>query len=132
MARLAIVIYIDTNILIYLLEPTPYSSHVADIIDTIISSGDSPVSSTLLIVEFLAGTKGSDVDILLNLPCFQFIDLDATIAARAAELQRSTKLTLGDASHLAAALVTGCTKLITNDLGFAKIATHYIPVQTLD
>lgn len=125
-------IYVDTNILIYLLEPTIHSSRVAEIFDAVISSGDSLVSSTLLIIEFLAGTKGSNIDILLNLPSFEFIDLNATIAAKAAELQRSTKLTLGDASHLATALVTGCTKLITNDLGLARIAAQHITVQTLD
>lgn len=125
-------IYVDTNILIYLLEPTALTTRVAELFDQIIESGESPISSTILVVEFLTGTKGSDASILLDLPSFRFVDLDAAIATKAAELQRESKLTLGDACHLATALVSGCTKLITNDIGFAKIARHYIPAQTLE
>jgi predicted nucleic acid-binding protein len=93
---------------------------------------DQPlVSSTLIITECLAGTNGVTLANLQSTANLQFIHLDEMVAEKAASLQRETSLCIGDAIHLATALIQKVDVLFTNDLVFAKTAKKYLAVKTL-
>jgi predicted nucleic acid-binding protein len=125
-------LYVDTNILIYLLERhEPYSNLVADILEDYTKTGNILLSSTISITEFLAGTLQSDLAMLQRIPRLEFVALDEIIAEQAALLQRETKLHIGDSMHLATALMLHSEYLFTNDKDLAKIAKAYLPVKNL-
>jgi predicted nucleic acid-binding protein len=127
------VVYLDTNILVYLLEQHgALSTRVADILDTLRAENNSFVTSTMTITEFLAGTKSSSLATLLSIPQLDIHPLSEETAARAGDLQRKNGLQIGDAIHLAAALQANADLLLTNDRKLAKIAKKHLPVQTLE
>jgi predicted nucleic acid-binding protein len=126
------VVYVDTNILIYLYEYHPvYGRRVADELTSLGEEGQTLISSTLIITECLAGTNGVTLANLHSTANLQFIHLDEVVAEKAAGLQRETSLRIGDAIHLATALTQKADVLFTNDLLFAKTAVKYLPVKTL-
>lgn len=126
-------LYLDTNILIYLLEQhRDYSRRVAGMLEQHAKTGGSLASSAITITEFLAGTKAASAAVLQLVPNLLFIDLDTDTAVRAAALQRKHSLQVGDAIHLATALETKATGFFTNDLALARVAKQYLPVKTLD
>jgi predicted nucleic acid-binding protein len=126
-------LYLDTNILIYLLEGHPYyGDKVADELERQVQSGEAPITSTITIVEFLAGTNSKNQDILRQVPRLQFIMLNIEIAEQAALMQKNEKLLIGDAIHLASALGRGVDMIYTNDKLLAKVAGRYLRVKTLD
>lgn len=125
-------VYIDTNILIYLFEDHPdYGRKVADELTSLKEQNQPLICSTLLIAECLAGTNGVTLATLNNTANLHFVHLDEVMAEKAASLQQETSLRIGDAIHLATALVQEADMLFTNDLPFAKIAAKYLPVKTL-
>jgi predicted nucleic acid-binding protein len=125
-------LYLDTNILIYLLERhEPYSNLVADTLEEYTKTGGTLVTSTITITEFLAGTASSNLTILRKVPKLQLISLDETLAEEAALLQSKTKLQIGDAIHLATALQLHAQYLFTNDKQLAKTAEAHIAVKKL-
>lgn len=125
-------IYIDTNILIYLYEHHPvYGRRVADELTSLREQDQLLLSSTLIITECLAGTSGVTLANLQSTANLQFIHLDEMVAEKAASLQSETSLRIGDAIHLATALIQKADVLFTNDLLFAKTAKKYLAVKTL-
>ncbi len=123
-------LYVDSNIFIYLFENHPtYGVAVADLL-----SGDQHqelVSSTLVLVECLAQTKDISPDTFRAIPRLRLTAVDEQVAERAARLQRTTDLRIGDAIHLATALTCQADRFFTNDRQLAKAARPYIEVVSL-
>ncbi len=125
-------VYIDTNILVYLLEQHDQYSHaVASILEAFSQENSLLVTSVITITEFLAGTTSSNLETLHRVPRLQLVALDETLAEQAAQLQRQTGLQIGDAIHLATALHQQASLLFTNDKLFAKQAAKFIKIKTL-
>lgn len=124
------VVYIDTNIIVYLLEGTDnFGQKVAAKLTAFQDAGRSLVTSSITITEFLAGTPDNAAfSSLETMPGLTFIDVTKNIALRAAELQRLHKLTIGDAIHLASCLEYRSKSLFTNDVKLSNIAKGYVEV----
>jgi predicted nucleic acid-binding protein len=127
------ILYLDTNILIYLLEDHEnLSVKVAQILDDYTKTNDSALlTSAVAITEFLAGTVSSSLETLHKIPGLTFKDLDETLAEQAGTLQRQNNLQIGDAMHLATAISGGSEFLFTNDKQLAKVASKYIAIKGL-
>ena len=124
-------IYLDTNIFIYLFEVHPgFTEKTAQLLARL-EQDNTFACSTLSLTECLAQVTPISHDTFLALPKLHIAPLDEKIAVRAGQLQRDSKLHIGDAIHLATALELGCTKLLTNDLAFAKIARKHLEIVTL-
>ncbi len=125
-------LYLDTNILIYLLERhEPHSTKVAEILETYTANDGALATSAITVTEFLAGTLSSNLAIIRKIPKLNFAILDEALAEKAALLQRKTKLQIGDAIHLATAVQLQVEQFFTNDKQFAKIAQAYLLVKSL-
>lgn len=126
-------VYIDTNILVYLLEQHPdFSKRVADILEEAAENGETFVTSAITVTEFLAGTHDSTLATLQQVPRLQFVSLDETLAEQAALLERKDGLRIGDAIHLATALKQEVSLLFTHDKQFAKAAQKYVAIRDLE
>ncbi len=124
--------YLDTNILVYLLERhAGYSERVAGSLEELSQGGGSFITSSVTVTEFLAGTVSSSLDTLRQVPKLAFIELDEALAEKAALLQRKENLQIGDAIHLATAIKSGAKLFFTNDQKLARVATNYLTVKTL-
>ena len=124
-------LYLDTNILIYLLEGhEAYAEAVASMLGEYTSSGSLLVTSTITITEFLAGTDSIGLSVLRQIPRLQFIVLDELLAERAALLKIKEGLQIGDAIHLATAIQQEAD-FFTNDKILARAAKEYTSVKTL-
>lgn len=135
MADASVVVYIDTNIWVYLFQKhSRYGDKVAQII-TDLQASHELVCSTLVITECLAA-KLTNISLTTfqKLPGLTLLPLDAPTAAEAGQLQRDTPLKIGDAIHLATALHQKPPEgslLLTNDRAFAKVVAGFITVKTL-
>jgi hypothetical protein len=73
--------YLDTNIIIYLLEKHDiYSELVAQTLEELSENNGSFITSTITITEFLAGTTSSDLSTLHRIPKLTFILLEEEVA----------------------------------------------------
>ncbi len=120
-------VYVDTNILIYLLEGKEWSHPIADKLTAL----SLPLkTSALTITEFLSGAINFEDAraSLYQMPSLVFIKVNEPIAERAADLQKNHGLKIGDALHLATAIEGDCTYFFTNDLKLAKAAGKYLAV----
>jgi len=125
------ILYLDTNILIYLLERhESYSAKVAEDLEAYTKTGLLG-TSTITITEFLAGTVSSNLSTIRKIPKLSFLTLDEVLAENAALLQRKTRLQIGDAIHLATAMQLQAECFFTNDKQLAKVAQAYLPVKSL-
>ncbi len=122
-------IYLDTNILIYLLEKHKnYSKNVATILDTYSKKGYLFLSSVITVTEFLAGTISASLDTLHQVPRFCLINLNEDLAQKAAVLQKNNHMQIGDAIHLATAIEQKTELFFTNDKILANIVKNYMSV----
>ncbi len=125
-------LYLDTNILIYLFElHDPYSKKVATILEEFTSDGKQLVTSTVTITEFLAGTTLSSLETLRKVPKLNFIPVAENIAERAAILQRKNSIKIGDSIHLASAIQQEAEAFFTNDKKLIKVVEKYISIISL-
>jgi len=125
-------LYLDTNILIYLFEQHDnYSEKVANILEKSTSENKSLVTSAITVTEFLAGTDSSSLETLKQVPSLVIVNLDEKLAEQAAMLQRKHKLQIGDSIHLATAIQQQTECFFTNDKFLLKIAEDYMTVITL-
>src|ERR1035437_8998125 len=120
-------LYLDTNILIYLLERHEfYSETVAKKLDDFTSSNNGTLTtSAITTVEFLAATDSKSSKILQKVPRLQFVSLGEDLAEQAGLLKRDNKLQIGDAIHLATAIHIGVEAFFTNDEHLGKAASKY-------
>jgi predicted nucleic acid-binding protein len=126
------VVYLDTNILIYLFEQhDPYTQQVVEILDSLIKHGGQLLTSAITVTEFLAGTTSSTLKTLKQVPNLTIMQLDENLAEQAAMLQKKHKIQIGDCIHLATAIQGQAESLFTNDKHLSKIAGEYISVISL-
>ena len=105
-------IYLDTNILIYLFENhTEYATRVADYIDKNIKNNTRFATSVITITELMAGNEHITIDTLLLIQGLQIVPVNAEIAAHAGTLMCQEKMHIGDALHIATALSSKCNIL---------------------
>ncbi len=124
-------IYIDTNIFIYLFEQHPdFGEKVVQTIDAL-RENNQLICSALTVTECLAQVTEVTLDTFLAMPGLHMAILDANLAAEAGHLQRETHLRIGDAIHLATAVQYKAELFFTNDKQLAKIAAKYLAVKTL-
>lgn len=125
-------IYIDTNIFIYLFEGHKlYGNQVANALDTYKDQNKQLLTSAITVTEFLAGTNDSNLNTLRQLPNLSIVPLDENIAEQAAILQRKNNIKIGDSIHLATALKLKAESFYTNDKELSKIVTKYIPATNI-
>lgn len=125
--------YLDTNILIYLLEGhQQYGSQIATALEDLTEKDNFLVTSAITVTEFLAGTTSSSLNTLQLVPKLKFVMLDEVLAEQAANLQRKhSSLQIGDSIHLATALYAQSALFFTNDKQLAKVVAEYLRVRTL-
>lgn len=123
-------VYLDTNVVIYLLENHPkYGRQTANKLMALKAEGQSFVTSTILATEFLAGSTATSFSDLMRVGDLVFEDVSLEIARDAATYQRKDGLAIGDALHLATA--TGSAQvsaLFTYDKQLANVAAKYLKV----
>jgi predicted nucleic acid-binding protein len=125
-------LYVDTNILIYLFElHDPYSKQVAIILEEFTNGGKQLITSTITITEFLAGTTSSSLETLHKVPNLSIVSLDENLAEKAAILQRETNIKIGDSIHVATATQQKAEAFFTNDKKLSKIVEKYLSVISL-
>ncbi len=119
-------VYIDTMILIYLLEGNPiFFQSIASEMTRLESQGHNFISSVLALTEYLAGTEEIDTSATSQIQNLSFIPVDAEIARLAGASQRRYGLKIGDSVHLATSIEQGCELFFTNDNKLARAAAHH-------
>ena len=125
-------LYVDTNILIYLFElHDPYSKKVATILEEFTDGGKQLVTSAVTVTEFLAGTISSSLETLHKVPKLNIISVDENLAEQAAILQRNNNIKIGDSIHLATAIYQKADAFFTNDKKIIKVVERYLSVISL-
>ena len=125
------VVYVDTNIFIYLLEDSgELGLRVADMLDDFKSRNHSFVTSTLTLTEFLAGSLTSET-VFSSMPRLSFVPLEENIAIKAGQMQRASGLKVGDAIHVATAEHAGASVFFTNDQALAVRLPSDLQAMTL-
>ena len=124
-------VYVDTNILVYLLEGTPrYAQSVARELASFRQRGLKFYGSTLLVSEFTAGTSGTIGDLRM-VGELSFIPVSEPIATLSGLLQRKHTIKIGDSIHLATAIEMGYKTFFTNDKKLAAVASKYLSAKLL-
>lgn len=109
-------LYIDTNILIYLFElHDPYSKKVATILEEFTNDGKQLATSAVTVTEFLEGATQSSLEIVHKVPRLNIIPFDENLAEQAAILQRKSGIKIGDSIHLATAIQQKSEAFFTNN-----------------
>ena len=123
-------VYLDTNVVIYLLENHPeHGRQIAQKLSALKDDGRSFVASTILVTEFLAGTSGATFNNLARVSDLKFEDVSLNIARRAADYQRKYDLVIGDAIHLATAMqLRPVPAFMTYDKQLAKVAAKHLKI----
>ncbi len=117
------IVYLDANIVIYLVEQHPLGGTRAQTrIDQLRSGGDQVAISDVHRLECLVGPLilndlGTLADYLafFNDPDVTAVPLIATAWERAARIRAAHNIRALDALHLAAAVEYGCGRFLTND-----------------
>ena len=126
-------IYLDTNILIYLLEKHKnYSQQVAIILEEYSKKDFLFITATITITEFLAGTTSSNLETLQQIPRLNFVDLNDNLAEKSAFLQKENNMQIGDAIHLTTAIDQNSKSFFTNDEFLSRIARRYVQIINLN
>lgn len=122
-------IYVDTNIFIYLLEGNKqYSMSIAKYLEDSKAKDIKLVTSALTVAELIAGNSSITLDMVKMLSNLEIVALDGDITELAGQLQNAEKILIGDAVHLATALSRKCTTIYTNDDKLAKKSSKFMAV----
>jgi predicted nucleic acid-binding protein len=123
-------VFLDTNVLIYILEgDSEFGLKYAQFLTKLRADGAIFNTSTTTIVEFLASNSDANaVKQLLNFPGLDFYPLDNDAAIKAGDLARKHSIKLGDSIQLATAIDSGCEALISNDSSLTKTAKQYLKI----
>jgi predicted nucleic acid-binding protein len=115
-------IYIDTNIFIYLFENhQEYATKVASFLDKNIKTTQF-ITSVITITELSAGNPNITTKTIQQLQGLKIIPIDENIASLAGSILHQDKMPIGDALHYATAQSTNCDAIYTNDTILAKKA----------
>lgn len=122
-------IYLDTNILIYLFENhQEYASKVAAFLDENQKNDTPLITSVISVTELTAGNQNITIDTLKLLRGLKIVPVDETIASLAGDLIAQDKMHIGDAIHFATALNAKCNAIYTNDDYLAKKASKKLKI----
>ena len=117
-------VYIDTNIIIYLIEGFPaYQSLTDDVRDMLENDEFDAYTSELSICECLVKplkVGASDITSLFHTfleesGCFSLIPVDKDILISSAYISASTGMKIPDAIHVATAIASDCDIFLSND-----------------
>jgi predicted nucleic acid-binding protein len=112
-------VYLDTCLLIYLVQPNPAWSHHAQAA----VFGDAKrkfaisglVKSECLVLPFRLGDPQLISDFQSAFNWFETLEIDDDVFIDAARIRAQTRLKMPDAIHVACAQRHGCTEFWTND-----------------
>jgi predicted nucleic acid-binding protein len=121
---------LDTSVFIYHIKATsPYAAPAAMVLDSLSAGAFAGITSVLALMEI--AVKPLQLDrpeaadeyelILTNYPHLTIVDVDRTIARRAAELRAIYRLRPADALHLGTSLERGATAFVTNDKDLRRV-----------
>lgn len=121
-------IFVDTNILIYHLEANPDLGAIASArLAALHEAGDQVVASGLVRLECRVGPlKSSDSGLLsrhddfFSLAGVEVVALTAAVCDRAAAIRARHGFRTPDALNLAAAMESGCRTFLTHDMRLAR------------
>lgn len=130
-------VYLDTNIVIYLVEQhSAWADKVALRLKSARTDGDRLAVSDLTRMECQVGPLAADDQALLHDYArffasseVQIVSITPSVWDRAAVIRARHKLKPLDSIHLAAAIESGCRTFLTNDMGLKAFAD--IPVEVL-
>ena len=122
-------VYVDTNILIYLFEGNKqYSMSIAEYLEDSRAKDIKLVTSALTVTELIAGNSSITLDMVEMLNNLEVVALDGDIAELAGRLQNAENILIGDSVHLATALNRKCTTIYTNDDKLAKKSSKFMKI----
>ncbi len=135
---MSLLVFVDTNILIYHMEAKPEMALRASArLAVLHESGDQVVVSDLVRLECRVGPiKLADAILLakydgfFSLPTVEVVALTASVCDRAAKIRADHGFRIPDALNLAAAVESGCRAFLTNDARltrFPDIAVEALP-----
>ncbi len=133
-------LFIDTMLLIYLLEEHPRYADLADVVMEFIENGTgNGITSTLTIAELLTAPAQAGDDkalrdyelYLTNFPNLEIVPLSVDLARQAARVRASTGLKMPDSIQIATALAAGADVIVGNDKRWRN-RTEGLPVVLLD
>jgi len=123
-------IFLDTSPVIYYVEAVAGFAEVARLVFVLIGEGQiqgvvSPVNLaecvTLPIKLGNVNLRQTFTALLTNTEGILLVNIDATIAQRAAELRIQYGLKLPDALQVATAIAAGCEVFLTNDVALKRV-----------
>jgi predicted nucleic acid-binding protein len=123
-------LFLDTAPVIYYVERNPsFVPVVDDVFDRIDNGSIAAVTSPItllecLVVPFRGGQTAVQqdfIDLIVRGNGVTFVPLDEWIARRGAELRAVYNLSLADAFPVAAALVSNCDAMLTNDGAIQRV-----------
>jgi predicted nucleic acid-binding protein len=129
--------YLDANIIIYHVEAKPiWGPRATAWLAALYAAGHTPVISDLTRMECrVRPLRWGDVallaayDAFFAAPGLEVIGLTAAVCDKATELRAAHNFKTPDALHLAAAIVHGCDRFLTNDTRLS--ACTALPVDVL-
>ena len=118
------IIYLNANFVIYFIEMIPvWAPKVTAHLTALLAAGDQLAVSDLTRLECQVGPLMSGNTVLLSKfttffqsPDVRVLPLTAAVCDRAAALRAKYRFKTPDALHLAAAVVHGCDRFLTNDV----------------
>jgi predicted nucleic acid-binding protein len=130
-------VYVDANIIIYLIEcPPGFGARAAAFLGAIRTAGHRICTSDLSrlecrVVPLRTGDTASlaRFDAFFSDPDVDVLPLTAAVCERASEVRAIHQLKPLDSLHLAAAIVHGCDRFLTNDIRLN--ACTAIPIDVL-
>jgi len=133
-----VIVYLDTNCVIYLVEPNPaWSSKVVARLSRFRAARDELVTGDLTRSECLVMPfRNADAVLeasyraFFNDPDIKVLPMTAAICERAARIRAAHRLELVDSLHLATAREYGCGLFLTNDAKLARCTDILVEVLT--
>jgi uncharacterized protein len=133
-----VLIYLDTNVVIYLVERTPgWGAKAAARVAALRAAGDRTAISDLVRLEcrvkpFAQGDarRLGQFDAFFRQPSVTVFGLSAAVCDRAAQIRAVHRFNLGDALNLAAAVKHGCGAFLTADARLSKFSGLTVEVLT--
>lgn len=124
-------LFLDTPPVIYLVERHPrYIDVVHEIFIRVQDGRPLAVTSPVTLAECLIAPlrlgqtqlQQDFADLILEGENTSFIEINAVLGRRAAEIRAQYNLSLPDAMHVAVALSTGCEAILSNDVHLRRVA----------